>query len=47
MAAFAAWTESEEFKEAHRNPPPAEWFVDEGEVTIHEVAFKASHDDAT
>lgn len=41
MEAFTAWTESEVFREAHRNPPPEEWFIDDGAVTIHEVAFSA------
>jgi len=41
MDAFEGWTESEAFREAHRNPPPEEWFTDDGPVTIHEVAFDA------
>ena len=38
---FEAWTDSEEFREAHRNPPPEEWFTAEGGLEIHEVAFGA------
>jgi len=41
MEAFEGWTESEAFREAHHNPPPEEWFTDDGPVTIHEVAFDA------
>lgn len=44
MEAFEAWTESEAFKEAHRNPPPEEWFDERGGVTIHEVAFDADRE---
>ena len=41
MAAFENWTESEAFQEAHRNPPPEEWFTADGGLEIHEVAFDA------
>jgi len=39
--AFEAWTESEAFREAHRDPAPEEWFEAEGNVEIHEVGFEA------
>jgi heme-degrading monooxygenase HmoA len=42
MDAFEAWTESEAFREAHRNPAPDEWFEAEGGVEIHEVGFDAA-----
>ena len=41
IGAFEGWTESDAFREAHRNPPPDEWFTDDGAVTIHEIAFDA------
>ncbi|MFC6954457.1 antibiotic biosynthesis monooxygenase [Halorubellus litoreus] len=44
MDAFEAWTESEAFREAHRNPAPEEWFEQEGNVEIHEVGFDAGGD---
>ncbi len=36
-ASFRAWTESEEFKEAHRNRPPAEIFSGPNVFEMHEV----------
>lgn len=44
MEAFETWTDSEAFREAHRNPPPEEWFTAEGGLEIHEVAFDAGGD---
>jgi heme-degrading monooxygenase HmoA len=41
MEAFESWTESEAFEEAHRNPPPEEWFTEDGGLEIHEVTFDA------
>jgi heme-degrading monooxygenase HmoA len=36
-ASFHAWTESSEFKEAHRNRPPAEIFAGPDVFEMHEV----------
>jgi heme-degrading monooxygenase HmoA len=41
MDAFEAWTESEAFHEAHRNPPPEKWFTADNELEIHRVEFDA------
>jgi heme-degrading monooxygenase HmoA len=41
MDAFEGWTDSEAFQEAHRNPPPEEWFTADGGLEIREVAFDA------
>ena len=45
VEAFEGWTESEAFREAHRNSPPEEWFTDDNELEIHEVAFDATGED--
>jgi heme-degrading monooxygenase HmoA len=37
MADFERWTESEEFAEAHQNPPPKEAFSGPSALEIHEV----------
>ncbi len=34
---FLNWVNSEEFKEAHRNSPPSEWFSKKNEFSIYEV----------
>ncbi len=36
-ASFRAWTESEEFREAHRNRPPRELFAGPNVFEMHEV----------
>jgi heme-degrading monooxygenase HmoA len=36
-ASFRAWTDSAEFKEAHRNRPPAEIFAGPNVFEMHEV----------
>jgi heme-degrading monooxygenase HmoA len=36
-ADFKAWTESPEFREAHRNRPPAELFAGPNVFEMHEV----------
>jgi len=36
-ASFRAWTDSAEFKEAHRNRPPAEMFSGPNVFEMHEV----------
>ena len=40
-AAFRAWTESPEFKEAHRNRPPADIFSGPNVFEMHEVIQQA------
>ncbi len=40
-AAFRAWTESVEFKEGHRNRPPAEIFAGPNVFEMHEVIQQA------
>jgi heme-degrading monooxygenase HmoA len=45
MAAFENWTDSDAFEQAHRNPPPEEWFTAEGGLEIHEIAFDARGED--
>jgi heme-degrading monooxygenase HmoA len=40
-AAFRAWTESAEFKEGHRNRPPAEIFAGPNVFEMHEVIQQA------
>lgn len=37
MDAFVAWTNSEAFREAHRDRPPKEMFRGPNELEIHEV----------
>ena len=37
MEDFVAWTQSESFREAHRDRPPKEMFRGPNELTIHEV----------
>ena len=37
--AFWDWTQSESFREAHRNRPPAEMFAGPNVLEIHEVVF--------
>ncbi|WP_267640509.1 antibiotic biosynthesis monooxygenase family protein [Haloarchaeobius amylolyticus] len=39
--AFDAWTESEEFREAHRDRPPKEMFSGKSEMESHEVFISA------
>ncbi|SCX93261.1 Heme-degrading monooxygenase HmoA [Thiohalorhabdus denitrificans] len=39
MAAFRAWTESEDFRAAHADPPPREMFAGDNRMEIHEVAL--------
>jgi heme-degrading monooxygenase HmoA len=36
-ADFRAWTESEEFREAHRNRPPKQLFAGPNVFEMHEV----------
>ena len=38
---FRAWTDSAEFKEAHRNRPPAEMFSGPNVFEVHEVIRSA------
>ncbi len=40
-ASFRAWTDSAEFKEAHRNRPPAEMFSGPNVFEMHEVIRRA------
>ncbi len=40
-AAFRAWTESAEFREAHRNRPPADIFSGPNVFEMHEVIQQA------
>ncbi len=37
LDSFKAYTESEAFKEAHKNPPPREWFAGQPTVDVFEV----------
>lgn len=37
MEEFTNWTQSEEFRKAHANPPSKEMFKGENYLTIHEV----------
>ena len=39
MEAFRAWTESEDFRTAHADPPPREMFAGANKMEIHEVAL--------
>jgi len=39
IEAFENWTESEDFKAAHADPPPKEMFAGANEMEIHEVAL--------
>lgn len=34
---FQAWTESEDFRQAHANPPPPEMFAGPNRMEIHQV----------
>jgi len=43
---FVAWTGSESFAEAHRNPAPKEMFAGANEIEVHEV-FSSTDLDAT
>ncbi len=43
--AFQAWVGSEDFREAHRNPLPAEAFSGEGRLERHEVVISARRED--
>ena len=43
-ASFRAWTDSAEFKEAHRNHPPAEMFSGPNVFEMHEVIRRAEKD---
>ena len=40
-ASFRAWTESAEFKEAHRNRPPSDMFAGPNVFEMHEVIQQA------
>jgi heme-degrading monooxygenase HmoA len=44
-ASFRAWTESPEFKEGHRNRPPAEIFAGPNVFELHEVIQQAEKRD--
>ncbi len=35
--AFQAWTQTDAFAEAHRDPPPKEMFAGSHQLTVHEV----------
>ncbi len=37
MESFMKYTQSEAFKEAHKNPPPQEWFTGRPTVEVYEV----------
>lgn len=37
MEDFVAWTQSDSFREAHANRPPAEMFAGQSKLVIHEV----------
>jgi heme-degrading monooxygenase HmoA len=37
MESFLNYTKSKEFGEAHKNPPPKEWFAGNPSVEIYEV----------
>ena len=43
-ASFRAWTDSAEFKDAHRNRPPAEMFSGPNVFEMHEVIRRAEKD---
>lgn len=40
MAAFRAWTQSDDFEESHSNDAPEEMFTAPNELEIHTVAFE-------
>lgn len=37
MESFKKYTESKSFEEAHKNPPPKEWFAGRPSVEIYEI----------
>jgi heme-degrading monooxygenase HmoA len=39
--AFRAWTESEDFRQAHADPPPPEMFAGPNQMEIHRVVEAA------
>lgn len=41
LEAFRAWTESEDFRQAHADPPPAEMFAGPNQMEIHRVVEAA------
>jgi heme-degrading monooxygenase HmoA len=40
---FRAWTESEDFRQAHADPPPPEMFAGDNAMEIHHVVEAAGH----
>ncbi len=44
---FLAWTESEDFKEAHRNRPPKEMFAGPNVFELHEIIQHSERPEST
>ncbi len=42
MEDFEAWTESDEFREAHANESPEGMFTEHPQLEVHDIAFQKS-----